>query len=422
MSPAFHEIAAGGAVAPPPRGARLPAFLGSHGDPGPALDALKVVVVGAGSVGRPVAIDLARQQIDTLWVIDRGHYKAESLLTQPIRPDEVSLPKASSTARLCKAISPRTSVLALDGPVQALDEAALADADAWVLATDNLAAEIDVGQRCLHLGRPLFHAAVHGDTLTAQVRCFGNAGADGPCPACTFGRAEWAFLNRETVFSCEGGLNGETRSTTTSAPTMSVSFLCSTAANLALVQLFRHVLGLGRPVADTLVESCGYTHRSVVMPLTRNPDCPCEHVRWERATAPRAMTECSLRDLADAAGLPAAATSFTVGGLSFAEVGICETCGHHQPAKRFVAADRHAGDCAACGARMQAHPFYCHRPAPAVTLRTVLDRTLGDLHADGAAWAVARGEGRAVLLESSPLAPRAGSQLAERVGYSGSAS
>jgi molybdopterin/thiamine biosynthesis adenylyltransferase len=389
--PTFQELI-GAAGDRPARGARLPAFLGLQRDPGQVLDGLKAVVVGCGSVGRPIAVHLARQQIDTVWIIDRGHYKAESLLTQPITPDDVGRPKASSTGRYCKQVSPRTRVFALDGPVQALDEAALAGADVWLLATDNLSAEVEVGQRCLRLGKPLIHAAVHGDTLTAQVRCFANA--DGPCPACTFGHGEWAFLNKETVFSCEGFFSGERKSTTATMPTMSVSFLCSLAADLALTQLFRLVLGLGQPVRDTMIEHCGYTHRTAVAPLKRNPDCPCDHTRWHLAAGPRPLARCSLGELAAAAGL-SDGVSFTVGELSFAELGICEACGDHRPAQRFIPATREAGVCPVCGGRVVGHPFYCHRPVPAA--RAVLDRPLGELHAADVPWVLVRSNGRAVL-------------------------
>ena len=42
--------------------------------------------------------------------------------------------------------------------------------DAVLLAGDNLALEIAVAQFCLHFGVPLYHAAVHGETLTAEYR------------------------------------------------------------------------------------------------------------------------------------------------------------------------------------------------------------------------------------------------------------
>ena len=56
---------------------------------------------------------------------------------------------------------------------------------------------------------------------------------------------------------------------------------------LVETQLLRWPLQLGTPVEDTLVEYCGYTHRTVVQPLRHNPACPCNHTRFAlRFTTP----------------------------------------------------------------------------------------------------------------------------------------
>jgi molybdopterin/thiamine biosynthesis adenylyltransferase len=386
------------AVAVPPRGARLPAFHGLTGEAGPALDALSVAVVGAGSVGRNLALHLARLQVGELRVVDPGRYKPESLLTQPITAEDVGAAKAGNTARACRQLSPATRVWAFDGPAQALSPAALADVDVVLLATDNLAAEVEVGQRCLWLRRPLLQASVHGDTLVAQVRFLRNADGAGPCLACAFGPAEWRHLNRETTFSCEGRANGRAAGRTVPPPTLSVSFLCSLAADLALTQLLRFALRLGAPLQDAVLEHCGYTHRTVLSPLKRNADCPCDHAGWERASAPRPLADCTARELARLAGLDGGAgaggISLAVDDMPFVEWGACAACGQGQRVGRFGP----AGRCADCGGPVEAQPFYTHRAAPAALLRPVLDRPLRELGAAAARAAVVRGAGRAVLV------------------------
>jgi molybdopterin/thiamine biosynthesis adenylyltransferase len=381
------------------RGARLPSFLGAQGVPDAVLDALRVAVIGLGSVGRNIALHLARLMIASLWLVDPGRFKAESLLTQPIGPADVAEPKASNAGRLCKQISPRTRVFALDGPVQSLNALALADADVVLLATDNLAAEVDVGQRCLHLARPLAQASVHGATLLAQVRLFANRDASGPCPACLFGPLEWGHLNRETTFSCQGAGHDGTVGRVAAPPTMSTSFLCALAADLALVQVCRHLLRLGAPVADTLVEYCGYTHRVVTSPLVRNANCPCDHQRWNELPAPRPLGDCSLRDLAAAAGFSGpAGLSFNAADLTYAEQGACNSCGLLQPLRRLVAVEQpRPGRCHTCGSPVLPHPFYSYRPIPAGVALPVWQQPLGQLGEQPPAWVVVGGEGRAVL-------------------------
>ena len=193
---------------------------------------------------------------------------------------------------------------------------------------------MQVGQRCLHLRRPLIQASVHGDTLCTQVRFFANASAAGPCPACGYTTEEWAHLNRSTSFSCDGSTAGRVVAHTETQPTASVSFLCALAADLAMTQILRHTLGLGVPVADTLVEHSGYTHRTVTSCLTRNRNCPAEHVPWRLAVCRGSLVDSTLRELAQAAGFAGEdrleRTAFSLGGLSYVEWEVCDG-GHAAP-------------------------------------------------------------------------------------------
>jgi molybdopterin/thiamine biosynthesis adenylyltransferase len=385
----------------PDRGARLPHFVqGCPETHEAALAALRVLVVGSGSVGRRIALHLARQQPAALAIVDRGRFKPESLLTQPIAPDDIGSPKAGNTGLLCKSISPRSAVSVYDGPVEELATLAFADVDLVVLATDNLAAEVEVGQRCLSWRKPLVQASVHGDTLVAQVRFFVNADGEGPCPACAFGAAEWAHLNQETTFSCEGLRAGRAVAVQRSGPpTRSTSFLCSQAADLAMAQIFRHVLRLGAPVADTLLEYCGYTHRTVVAPLRRNPQCPCDHRAWTQLPAPLPLAECTLRDLMSAAGRgQIARASLTVDDdLVFVESATCGVCAAVQPVQRFLPAGAAAGHCAACRGPVYGQPFYSHRSVPVAVAAPVLDQPLAALGAGSAQWTRVDVENQALL-------------------------
>ena len=159
--------------------ARLPHFypLEQNADPAALLSRLRVACVGVGAVGRNAAVHLARLGIGALYVIDPGTYKEESVLTQPIDPVEIGRSKAECVARLVKRISPATTVYVCDTPVETLGTTALADVDLVVLATDNIRAELECGQRCIHLGKPLVHAAVHGSTSAVSAPASGKLAA-----------------------------------------------------------------------------------------------------------------------------------------------------------------------------------------------------------------------------------------------------
>ena len=407
----FREVRCGGVAAagrdgPAPRAARLPRFIGLKQSPDAVLDALRVMVVGGGSVGGEIAQHLARLQVKEIWIADPARLKETSVLTHGIPPAAVGKPKARYWGRLCKAISPNTRVRAFVGHVQSLPMTAFGRVDLAVMATDNLAAEIEVGQRCVRQRIPLFQASVHGDTLVAQVRCWTNRDGSGSCPSCAFSDPEWGHVSKETVFRCSGP-DGRPVEEANLVPTMSVSFLCSMAADMAMMQILRHVLHLGPPLEDSVTEYCGFNHRTTVSPLARNPQCRAEHVPWRVVTLEGPVAALSLRQLARAAlgqdDLPPD-LAFTVGDdLVFVETLVC--CGWPQSVRRFCAEAGPARKCSRCGAGLDPQPFYSHRPVPAAALGTLVNRPLRRLGAASARAVVVHTDGRAVLCQEEDIKP-----------------
>jgi molybdopterin/thiamine biosynthesis adenylyltransferase len=385
--------------ATPATTARLPKFVGGPADAAARLQALRIAIVGCGSVGLRVALALARLGVKRIVCVDPKRTKAESILTHPILPSAIGRPKAELAAEMCRAISPTTVVEACVTGIAEMPLSVLAGLDAMLMATDNLRAEVDAGQLALNLGVPLIHAAVLGEMLVAQVRFFGNASADAPCPACLYNRAEWQFYAaRSARFNCAGAINAKPRAETQEAPTMSVSFLCSMAADLAMMQLLRHALRLGKPVADTMLEYCAYTHRTTITPLARNPRCQREHVAYERVVPPRALADCAPAELVRAAGLgdAAGAQSLAVDDLRFAETGICQQ-GHTQALRRFAAMSQAAGVCDTCGQPTWAVAYQSQHRVPLAALAGAAECPLRQLGAESPRWAVLQGGARSFL-------------------------
>lgn len=301
--------------------ARFPELIGAAGDATERLGKLRVLVVGSGAVGRLIAQALARLGICVLGVVDPKAYRPVNRFTQPMRPAEVALPKAEVTARECKDISPATRVRFMVAPFDRVSPAELAGFDAVLMATDNLLAESQVGQACLHFGIPLIHAAVHGATMVAQVRLYRNLTAASVTPACGFSDHELELMAGEVRFACGGAAEDAAEPAVAGPPTRSFAALSGLAASLAVTQLLRLVLDLGQPVADTQLEFCAFTNRAVVSPLPRRRACSCDHVRYRVVRAPRRLADCSLGALAALGGCSAAVAvpEFTVGDFAWAD-------------------------------------------------------------------------------------------------------
>ncbi len=393
----FEEILAGpNAVSVDPQD-RLPRFHDVRLPVGEILSGLSIFLVGSGSIGMDIAERLARLGIKNLFIVDGGHFKDASLLTHSVLPDDIGKSKAWIVGARCKAISPQTRVFVYDSAFEELAEAAIADSDFVFLASDNLAVEVEAGRRCTAFQKPLLQASLAGEVLVAQVRTFGNNGGDAQaCPACQYNDREWELLAHQTRYSCEGALNEDgafispsTRKKTRDAvpPTMSVSFLCSMAANLLLTGLFRHLF-IKESIEDQVAEFAGFTLRSTVSPLYRNPECRCDHTIYERPELASPLHKTSGKELLLAAGsgvdpLALESASLTIAGYQWAETG---TCGcSHQPSKirRFVSPPLTAGPCVACGDIIHANPFATFDRVPVSNLADFLDRPLDELGAKG---------------------------------------
>src|SRR5206468_9883032 len=103
-------------------------------------------IIGTGSVGGRVAFHFCRLSLAELWLVDPKVFKPESVLTHDADPSDVGKSKALRTARLCQAINPAMRLFVFVGKVEDLPLDAFADVDLVIMATDNLAAEVEVGQ------------------------------------------------------------------------------------------------------------------------------------------------------------------------------------------------------------------------------------------------------------------------------------
>ncbi len=327
--------------------------------------------------------------------MDDGIYKAESISTQAIRPEEVGCFKAASTASVLKAIHPGAEVRHYYKPVEALDADAFYDRDVVFLATDNLRAEMDVSSRCVRHGVPLLQGAVYGDLLVAQVSLWRHRQEDDACLVCHFGAEEFRHLSAETRWSCSGALDGDV-SSTRSAPTMSVPGLSSLAANLAMMVMLRLVLEAGDPLEDALFEYCAYSNQIVTSPLRRNPACPADHRRWERATI-SSLANRTLREIAGAADMSDTALSIELDGHAFSTEAICD-CSHRTSMRVFTAAPTTVGRCDRCEKALRIDPFGRSAVASMTALQPVLDRPVRDIGAPHVRGAIVRSVSREVLV------------------------
>ena len=393
------------------RADRLPQFIGLRGDPGARLDALTVAVIGVGSVGATIALSLARLQVKELRLVDRGVFKPESLLTQPIDPDSLGQPKASHVAALCRRFSP-TRIVTRDCPLQEVPLTEMLGADLVIVAGDNLTVARDVGQRCLHLSLPLLSVGVHGDSMTVQCRFHDTTRPSGACPACLFSASEFRMLEEERVWSCEGiqkqdpaGAVGSGRSP---GPTMSLRSLCGLAGEMGALLATRWALELGPSLPGTMTELCAYNWQTFVTPLRRNPACPCRHERWQVREVTRPLAQCRPRELfaAGSTGRPfrGGEASLALREYRWVELGRC-ACPEPQAIHRFVRLGQPAvACCPRCLRPVYPQPFHSHECVTPFLLGASAGRSLQELGVEDVTDVIVQAGARTtLLLHRSPV-------------------
>ena len=146
----------------------------------------RILLVGAGGLGSPVALYLASAGVGELVVCDDDRVDLTNLQRQVAHTTQsIGMMKVDSIGRAMQAINPATRVVAL---AQRLDGAALLErvgaADVVVDASDNFATRYALNAACVRMRKPLVSgAAIRFD---GQVSVFDLRRDDGPCYHCLF--------------------------------------------------------------------------------------------------------------------------------------------------------------------------------------------------------------------------------------------
>ena len=218
------------------------------------LLAARVLVIGAGGLGSPVALYLGCAGVGHLTIVDHDRVEATNLQRQI----------AHSTARIgqFKADSVQQSVAALNPDVRvtpvteraddALLERLVPQADLVLDCTDNFATRHAINRACVRHKKPLVSgAAIRFD---GQVAVYDPRSAKSPCYACVFPQSE---LPEETQCASMGVF----------APLVGIVGTVQAAEALKLL------CGIGQPLTGRLLLLNGLSMRWDEMQLQRHSGC-----------------------------------------------------------------------------------------------------------------------------------------------------
>lgn len=146
----------------------------------------RVLIIGLGGLGSPVAMYLAASGVGHLVIVDHDKVELTNLQRQIVHTTaSIGEGKTTSAARQLKALNPDITITAIN---RKLDEAGLLEqaraADVVVDASDNFATRFAVNRACVKAKKPLVSGAVV--RFEGQMGVFRPDLPESPCYRCLY--------------------------------------------------------------------------------------------------------------------------------------------------------------------------------------------------------------------------------------------
>lgn len=214
----------------------------------------KVLIIGAGGLGSPIALYLAAAGVGTIGIADADVVDVTNLQRQVIHftPD-VDRPKVESAAEKMRAINPDVTVNTYKEWVSAANIAGLiAGYDFVIDGTDNFAAKFLINDACVMAGKPYSHGGIlqfDGQTITVLP-------GESACYRCIFPEPP----PKDAIPTCSrAGVIG---------------VLPGVLGTLQATEAIKFLLNKGELLTNRLLTYNALRMRFREIPIKRNANCP----------------------------------------------------------------------------------------------------------------------------------------------------
>jgi sulfur-carrier protein adenylyltransferase/sulfurtransferase len=218
------------------------------------LKAAKVLCVGTGGLGAPMALYLAAAGVGTLGLIDFDVVDESNLQRQIIHSQStVGMLKVDSAEQMLKGLNKNTNIVKHNTMLTSANALEIfKDYDVIADGTDNFQTRYLVNDACVLTGKPNAYGSIF--RFEGQASVF--ATEEGPCYRCLYPEPPPPGL----VPSCaEGGVLG---------------ILPGLVGVIQATEVIKLILGIGEPLVGRLllVDALGMNFRT--LKLRKNPHCP----------------------------------------------------------------------------------------------------------------------------------------------------
>lgn len=218
------------------------------------LLASRVLIIGLGGLGSPVAMYLAASGVGHLVIVDHDRVELSNLQRQIVHTtDAIGLDKVASAQASLQRLNPDIRITAFN---KILEAETLAEqvklADAVVDASDNFATRFGLNRLCVEYKKPLISGAVI--RLEGQVTTFRPDMPGNPCYRCLYQDMD------EIAESCS--------ETGVLAPIPGI------IGSIQATETIKVLTGVGRTLHGRLLVLDAQTMEWHDMILRQDPDCP----------------------------------------------------------------------------------------------------------------------------------------------------
>ena len=218
------------------------------------LKAARVLCVGLGGLGSPVALYLAAAGVGTLGLVDGDRVERTNLQRQVLHatPD-IGTMKIDSARRKLEELNPAVKIEAHATMLRAANALELMGGyDVVVDGTDNFATRYLVNDACVLAGKPNVYGSIF--RFEGQASVFAHAG--GPCYRCLYPEPPPPGMIPDCA---EGGVLG---------------VLPGLIGTIQATETIKLILGLDGTLTGRLLMADALAMRFQTLTLRRNPECP----------------------------------------------------------------------------------------------------------------------------------------------------
>ncbi len=226
--------------------------VGLHGQR--RLKAARVLLIGAGGLGSPLALYLAAAGVGTLGLVDFDVVDASNLQRQILHGTrDIGRSKLASARERIHDVNPHVHLEGYETKLTSANALEIArDYDVVVDGTDNFQTRYLTNDLCVILGKP----NVYGSIFRFEGQASVFATADGPCYRCLYPEPPPPGL----VPSCaEGGVLG---------------VLPGLVGTIQATETLKLLLGIGDGLVGRLLTIDTLTMQFRTLKLRKDPDCP----------------------------------------------------------------------------------------------------------------------------------------------------